>query len=262
VCFKAFLPVELTEEAHLMLWDADKRPIGFTHRIHWSIPEFHAFIAKRLRPYTKTRGSSFRENWEEIFPVTLHNKVHSLEEDTFSYILRHTLHRPRHILIQLQRLLDTWDATHDTTRIDPSFIPSVVARTNEDLAVKTVDQLSRRLPNVYSFIYSFKGAASVQPQSEFVLRLRKHFPIQHSLREIEHIAKELYDLGLFGIVASQDTNNSADRRVIRCRFGSIGQRQRGRVLPWDPNDMVAISPMFQELCGLRESEQGPIVPIV
>jgi hypothetical protein len=258
VCFKAFLPMELTEEAHSLLWDADKHPSSFTHRLHWSMSEFHLFVAKRLRPHTKTRGSSFRENWDEIFPSIVHNRVHDLEEDAFNYILRHTLHRPRHVLTQLQRLLDEWDAAYDTTRIDPSFIPAIVAQTNVELAELTVHQLSRRTPNIYSFIYSFRGTPNIHPQADFVQRLRKYFLGSPGTADIELIAKELYDLGLFGIVEQRAT----ERWIVRCRFGSIGPRPRGRTLPWGSTDLIAISPMFQELCGLKESEHGPIIPIV
>jgi hypothetical protein len=261
ICFKAFLPAELTEDAHLLLWDADKRPLNFTHRLHWSIPEFHDFVAKRLAPFTRTRGASFRENWSEIFPVTVHNKTYDVEEDTFMYILRHTLHRPRHALIQLQRLLDEWDAKGTSTKIDPHFIPPVVSRTNADLAEKTVDQLSRRMPSIYSFVWSFRNSLDVIPQPDFVQRLRKHFS-EHVPAGIDLIAKELYDLGLFGIALPEEERYESGRGFIRCRFGSIGPRQRGRILQWEATDLIAISPMLHEFCGLKESNHGAIVPFV
>jgi hypothetical protein len=262
ICFKAFLPAELTEDAHLLLWDADKRPANFTHRLRWSIPEFHSFVAKRLAPFTKTKGTSFRENWDEIFPATVHNKIYDVEEDTFMYVLRHTLHRPRHALIQLQRILDEWDGKNGSTKVDPYFIAPVVARTNADLAEKTVDQLSRRLPSIYSFIWSFKNSAGVIQQGDFLQRLRKHFTPDRSLSEIDLVAKELYDLGLFGIALRDEERNRSERGVFQCRFGSIGPRQRGRILQWEASDLIAISPMFHEFCGLKESNHGAIVPIV
>jgi len=262
VCFKAFLPAELTDDAHLLLWDADKRPTSFTHRLRWSQDEFQKFIAKRLAPYTRTRGTAFRENWEEIFPALLHNKKHDVEEEVFSFVLRHTLHRPRQLLIQLQSILDRWDAHHEAVRIDPSFIAPVVSETSAQLAEWTVDQLSRRYSNVYAFFGGLRGSPSVMTQLEFMQRIRKQLFPEVKPGEIDVLVKELYDLGLFGLPPMADGRPVTEKKMLRCHFGSIGPRVRGRVMHWEPADLVAISPMFDEYCALRESAYGPITPFV
>jgi len=99
-------------------------------------------------------------------------------------------------------------------------------------------------------------------QLEFMQRIRKQLFPEVKPGEIDVLVKELYDLGLFGLPPMADGRPVTEKKMLRCHFGSIGPRVRGRVIHWEPADLVAISPMFDEYCALRESAYGPITPFV
>src|SRR5262249_34111968 len=107
-CFKAFLPQELTDDAHAIIWDYDKH-IQNTHYLRWTELEFQNFLKKRLLLYGKPRRNNFLNVWHEFMPEKVRNNSHRIEEESFKYILRHTLYRPRQILLHVQMILDRWD---------------------------------------------------------------------------------------------------------------------------------------------------------
>jgi Cdc6-like AAA superfamily ATPase len=149
-CFKAFLPREFTADAESIVWDGDKHKYNI-HSIIWSNSKFQLFLEKRLYRYSRRKSQKFSDLWPEYMSEKITNPIHNIEENTFEYILRHTLFRPRQVLTHLQMILDKWDEKYTSFKVDPSFIPQVVAETNEDMA----DQVSKQIAKVYHNIQPF-----------------------------------------------------------------------------------------------------------
>ena len=254
-CFKAFLPQELTDEARTAVWDADKF-IQYTHYLRWSEADFQTLIQKRLATYAKTRSSSFLEVWHEFMPDKIRNETHRIDEPSFNYIIRHTLYRPRQLLAHVQAILDRWDEQSDSHRVDPSFIPRVVASMNQTMATGVVNQLGVKYTNLDLFMKSWNGSANVLPMAEFRARISKHF--DYAPAEIKAFFSDLYNVGVVGIVPK---GSQAKGPQLRVRFGSVGDRFEKYVQTADDAEFVALSPMFHEYCGCVPSEFGAIIPI-
>jgi hypothetical protein len=256
--FKAFLPQELTEEARNTVWDSEKY-IFNTHSLKWSEKNFQDLIAKRLRPYAKTKSTAFGDIWRDFMPERLTNPSHKTDESTFSYVLRHTLYRPRHLLIQLQFLLDRWDESHSSFRIDPSFIPAVVAQTNQKLAERVVSQLALAHPTLPSFLRSWTRSSNTILLSDFLSRIGRYFNCPGP-QEAGEVFDSLFNFGIFGLARASEIKKGQKNSSFQ--FGFVGDRIAGNLSTmFMPNDVVALSPMLSEYCGCTISEYGAVIPV-
>jgi hypothetical protein len=256
-CFKAFLPQELTEEARTIIWDADKF-VHSTHYLWWSEENFKDLLRKRLRTYAKTKSPKFVDIWRDFMPDKVVNPAHKLEESSFGYVLRHTLYRPRQILTHMQCLLDQWDAVNTAFKIDPSFIPSIIARTNYEMAQNVVFQLGITHPRLGAFMKSWSGSPSTIFVGDFLDRITKYFSCQ-SPQEAGEVFDSLFNFGVFGFARSVDIK--PNQRTAAFHFVYVGERLASNMsTSLALHDVVALSPMFSEFCGCTPSEFGIVVP--
>lgn len=257
-CFKAFLPQELADVARSLNWDADKH-LAHTHFIYWGQSELQKFIAKRLAPHSRTKSSDFSNIWHEVFPEKVRNSVHKLDENTFAYIVRHTLHRPRQLLEHVQTLLDEWDETNESLRIDPTFIPGVVAKTCKTLADLTTKQLETALPGTQAFVYSWRGQANCLPLAAVRSRIGKFYGCASDV-EVNRVLDFLFDFGVFGIASRQKLVSGSQASMFA--FGSLSEHlSAGMHGLIEDDDVVALSPMFHNYCDASPSEYGAIIPV-
>lgn len=257
-CFKVFLPQELAEVARPVHWDADKH-LAHTHFVSWGQDELQKFMAKRLAPYSRSRSSDFSNLWLEVFPDKVRNSVHKIEESSFSYITRHTLHRPRHLLEHVQALLDDWDETSESVRIDPTFIPGVVARTSKTLADLTTKQLEIASPGTQALLLSWRAQSSTMTLGMVRARVSKYYGCSTE-PETNQILDFLYDFGVIGFAKrdSLKVGSQASNFV----FGSLSDHLTSGVHGLvEEGDIIAISPMMQNFCDTLPSEFGAIIPI-
>ena len=256
-CFKLFLPQELADEARSVNWDADKY-LGNTHFVSWGQSELQKFIAKRLGPYSRTKSTEFANLWLEVFPEKVRNTVHRIDENTFAYIVRHTLHRPRHLLEHVQALLDEWDDASESTRIDPTFIPGVVARTCKTLADLTSKQLEIALPCTQAFILSWRGQSNTAQLGSIRSRIKKYYGHKTD-GEINAILDFLYDFGVIGFAKMRSlTTGTQSSNFV---FGSLSDHLSSGMHGLVEEDVIALSPMMHNFCDTSPSEFGAIFPV-
>jgi hypothetical protein len=257
-CFKAFLPQELADVARSLNWDADKH-LGHTHFVSWGQSELQKFIAKRLAPHSRTKSQDFSNVWLESFPEKVRNSVHKLEENTFSYIVRHTLHRPRQLLEHVQALFDEWDETTGSSRVDPTFIPGVVAKTCKTLADLTTKQLETALPGTQAFLYAWRGQSNCLSLAVVRSRVGKYYG-STSEADINRVLDFLYDFGVLGFANRRKLTAGSPASMFT--FGSLSEHlSAGMQGLIEEEDVIALSPMFHNYCDASPSEFGAIFPV-
>jgi hypothetical protein len=250
---KALIPKELAQGARARLRDLDKID-QIMESIHWDTHNLGEFIRKRLEEHLRTKGRSFEEVWHEFFPDRVRNDIHSLEEDTYEYLLRHTLFRPRQLLLHVQNILNAWDrrAVRAPFKVDPKFIPRVVAQTNNELAEYVVNELSLDFPTLSHFLKSFRGLPSVMGWSEFSLRMERFLGVPNE--RVADVFTDLYNYGIFGVALAQG-------KPGQFAFGFMTRRvERNVASGMKDNALVAIAPMFVEYCNCKPSPVGIVAP--
>jgi len=255
-CFKAFLPQELAFDAARMVWDRDKF-IYNTRYLRWREADFQTFVRKRLTPFSRTRSAQFLDVWHEHMPDRVQNDKHRADERSFQYILRHTLYRPRQVLAQLQNILSAWDEVSPALRVDPSFIPSVVASTNLVLAESVVAQLSVRYPMLDTFMKSWSGGPNTMRAGELRGRIGRLLDCGDA-PAVDRCFDALFNDGVFGIAPRARAAKGS--QSTKFQFGFVGDRFQSIYSSVTDGDLLALSPMFHEFCGCTPSEYGVVVP--
>jgi hypothetical protein len=258
-CFKAFLPRELTDGVQGTHFDADKFVFN-THYLSWTRPEFEKLLVKRLIKFSKTKSTNFRDIWTQFMPDKIMNPVHNVEEDTLSYILRHTLYRPRHLLIHIQNIFDSWDRLYSSKKVDPSFIPKIVSDTNQRLSLLLANELEHILPGIEQFLHSWNGFNTVMDVNIFTNRMNKMFNI-HEFEEIRNQFDKLYSTGIFGYSSKTDLEIDKNKHhsfTFAYTNSLYGIKKIYSSLEKD--DLIVLSPVFFEFCNCKPSSLGLIKP--
>lgn len=258
-CFKAFLPHELTADAKATAWDSDKHANNI-HYLSWNEEDFKIFLEKRMNTHSKKRSSKFVDIWSEFMPDKVINNVHNVEENTFEYILRHTLYRPRQVLSHVQNIFKLWsEQTSGPDKVPPSFIPQAVARNNILMADKVADQLSLIYPNIVGFLKSWQGSPMIIESVKFRDKIRRVFK-DLTFSEVDKIFDDLFDFGIFGVYSKVPKDNNTKR--LKYRFSFIGDDFSTHIHnSIEDSDLIAFSPMFREYCGCISTLDGVIYPI-
>lgn len=254
---KMLIPKELAHGARRRLRDLDKEEQYF-EAIHWNDQNLADFLRKRMDRYVKVKGRPFDEVWREYFPEKVRNDAHGIDEETFHYLLRHTLFRPRQLLLQVQSILNKWDSRPNVVafRIDPTFIPRVVSETNYRLSEYVVNELVLDFPNLESFLKSFRGIPCVTQWSVVCERLKSYLGVPKE--KVNESFTELYNYGIFGVMASSNEAGKAST----FRFGFMSQNVERHIAATLIDDsQIALAPMFAEYCGCRSSPVGVVSPI-
>lgn len=259
LALKVLIPKELAHGARRRLRDLDKHEQYF-EAIHWTEVNLAEFLRRRMEQYVRVKNRPFGEVWREYFPDKLRNDAHNIDEETYNYLLRHTLYRPRQLLMQVQKVINAWDSRGASVpfKIDPTFIPRVVAETNYKLSEYVVNELTLDFPNLEAFLKSFRGLPCVMPWAELPIRIERYLGVLPE--KIEESFMELYNYGIFGLSGAAPAPDT--RRLQNSfRFGFMTQNfERHVVGTMSDRTLVALAPMFTEYCGCRLSPVGVINP--
>ena len=260
VVVKALIPKELAHGArgHLIR-DLDKID-QYMESIHWDSDNLGAFIKRRLEEHLKTKGRPFEDVWREFFPERVRNDIHNSEEDSYQYLLRHTLFRPRQLLKHVQNILDEWDSRFSRApfRVDPTFIPKVVAETNYKIAEYVVNELFLDFPRLAEFLKSFRGLPSVNQWAEVASRIERYLDVKPE--QVGEVFSDLYNYGIFGISQSPPAADGK-RSPMQFAFGFMTRRVEYNVASnIKDHSLVALAPVFVEYCNCKPSPFGIVSP--
>ncbi len=258
--FKAFLPQELTVDAKVRIWDSDKH-LNNTHYINWDKPSLQSFIKQRFKLESKTGKDDFDDLWLEFMPEKIINPVYNVEENSFDYILRHTLYRPRqlqnHIFIIMQRWIEQ---TGGKNKIQPSFIPKIINTNNVLLAEQVAaQQLSKIYPNIVSFLKSWNKSSTTIRAIDFRDRISRF--CNSNFEIVNKYFNEFYFFGIFGIEVD---NLKPDylSKTKKFHFSFVNDRIISSIHSFvEDDDLIAFSPMFRKFCGLKRKNGYIIDPV-
>ncbi|HEY1607061.1 MAG TPA: hypothetical protein VGF77_15845 [Allosphingosinicella sp.] len=200
---KAFIPHD--RYLRISLRDSDKIS-DISTSIRWTHDTLRQFVKRRIETTTKISGHSFSHAWQQVMPRVLVNPVHKLEEDTFEYLVRHTMMRPRQLQIHLGALAKR----HAGMTISPTMIPKSVAASSAEIAKYFIDEFALDYPNLDKFVLMFSDKNNVMEYSKFreqILHGLRKFDGESGGYLVDSRIDDFYSMGLFGIVRFAEDNN-------------------------------------------------------
>lgn len=250
-----------------------------TRELRWSGIELVSLLRKRIEvaggfntEASKKKGASpperLKEGMQKFAPeldvsatVTVNEK--SFEFDIFLEVLRHTLWRPRDILIHYAELLAVLKDNRRLKRTTaPSVLGIVIARTNNLIIEhEWLGEMRDHITNIDAIIKLFQNG-SQQLEYDAVIERLSHMPFlfMHRQTEMSEQAKlaMLYELGFFGVRRKRmDVGN---RHKMRDLFYHIypealdfGEKDLGN------SAWIVIHPLFIEKLNLLPNVDEPVM---
>jgi len=148
---------------HLLLDPAD-RGKDTAVILDWNDPEVFKEIIRRRMIHSTGLEKQFDELWPLFF------EMHIKGEESFSYLLRHTLMRPREVIRFVRDCLDVAvNRGHDKVLEDDALYAESLF--SEDALVDVTLELKDVSPNYADVPYGFIGANTFMSQDEVSIRL-------------------------------------------------------------------------------------------
>ncbi len=254
---KCFIPYD--RYIALDIRDADKIDSKYRN-IHWCYNSLQEFLSKRMNLYSRlSHLKQFNDMWNELMPVEIENKYYGIKENSYDYILRHTMYRPRHIQIHLEELARRYESMN----IDPTMIPKSIRESSKKIAGFIIKEYKIDHQNFELFLRQFKGICNVITYREFRLIVEKVLNIFNVTSwTIDKKIDSLYNIGFFGIVRMIDSSYDQIDRIYRYR-----PPRKNNIVPYqcdfyyvkpiqeissslDEDSKVAIHPVFFDHCDL------------
>lgn len=252
---KAFIPHD--RYISLTLRDSDKVDTMHT-AIKWTRDDLKEFLNKRMLLTPKLRQGSFTTLWKQVMPEKVFNMHYKLEEESFDYILRHTMLRPR----QLQVHLETLSSEYHDQIINSSGVPKVVAESSKKVAMHFVNEFRTEHPHLERFISSLHQKDNVIEYREFRKYIENAIDRFHGGNPsltVEHKVDTLYAMGFFGVI--NFIESSAVLGNIYCPPTRERKRHHVNFFFKNPHptisstlkddDLIGIHPVFVDYANLR-----------
>ena len=252
---KAFIPHD--RYLSLPLRDSDK--VDTMHiAIRWTRRSLQEFLRKRLELTPKLGYGTFQTLWRQVVPENVTNSCYRIDEDSFDYIVRHSMFRPRQVQIHLEHLA----SQYPDKNIDPSMIPHSIAESSKKIAKYFIDEFRTDHPNLGRFVNSLHRRDNVMEYREFKIVVAdaiKKFPSTDTELLLEDKVDILFAMGLFGIVNFVDPGSEI--RDVYCPPTKESRRHFVDFFFKNPHpsisgtlqdsSLIAFHPVFVDFASLR-----------
>ncbi len=254
---KAFIPHDRCVK--LRIRDVDKIR-AMQMRIRWDPDSLRYLIGKRINLSLKTTWD-FDHAWKSIVPSMVKNRRYEIEENSFDYVLRHTMWRPRQIQTHLRSIRQRCDGKI----VDGPLIERAVRASCEDLVQDFIAEYQVEHPYMRSFLARFTGRPNIMPYPEFagiVTDCLKGLSTEREIWTFDSKLRVLYRIGFFGVIEKDDFTNKLSqstyflprKRVIPpycCRFYYKTEEPQPNLPQLTQSDEIAIHPIFFDYCRQR-----------
>jgi len=241
----------------LSLRDSDKTDLCHV-AIKWNKDSLEAFVQRRIEVSLKTEFKKFDAAWHAIMPGQVLNKQYGKSENTFEYLVRHTMHRPR----QLQVHLNNIARSHKGESIESNMIPGCVKQSCSSLSRHFLKEYEIDHPNLSRLFQAFDRKLNVMEFKvfrEIVSSVNTRTKREFRSFEVDDEIDRLFTIGFFGIVRFMERSElERDFHVFNCEeFGRyyvefFFKNPRFSVAGILRDDtLVALHPIFIEGANLR-----------
>lgn len=239
------------------LRDSDKNT-SYKLALKWSETRLQEFLQKRMTLSDSISDGGFVYMWNQILPPTIKNEFYNLDENSFQYILRHTLWRPRHLQIHLLELAKISAASDLTT----DLIVDSIAESSKQIGDFFCQEFSTDHPHLEKFIKSLKGESNIIDFKKFktiISNALKTYPQTKPDILVEDKINELYAMGFFGVLKFVEPykkglapymppSKTANRHYVEFYYKKIDNSITSSL---KDESLIAFHPIFVDFADLK-----------
>ncbi len=218
---KALLPYDIY--LSLELRDRDKYESRYRN-IQWDYHSLQEFMRARIELSLNIgRTAPFDHLWYEVMPKTVKNTVLPVEEDSFDYLLRHTLYRPRHLQIHLIKIAERYKGRI----ITGDMVAEVVRESSRLLVDYFLAERHITHPKLHQFIMHFRGKTNLwdfNSLRRFVAKVLAGMNIADVTAEDK--IDDLYRIGFVGLKREMERDTRMTGVYYRYRPPLIGTAEK------------------------------------
>jgi len=253
------LKIIIPHDRYMRMENGDLDKISPMHEsIWWDREALEDFVKKRIQASSGAIGGTFESLWNRYLPSTVKNTRNGNDEDTFAYIVRHSMNRPRDIQDHLIGLSKKYYGR----KIEPAMVSKSVSETSRVAAENWYREYKLDFPSLRDFVSAFYKGPNIFTAREMRERVRSFLRKNRqasSEYDVNLAVESLYQMGLFGVV--NKIEHGDERRGDYYPPCRTGERYRfdfyfkdhanlvaSRILD---DEEVALHPIFNEELKLR-----------
>lgn len=211
---------------------------------------------------------AWNKTWEKIFPNTIKNKF-DRSEDTFTYLLRHTLYTPRTILSLCSAILnhkmESGCNLDELIGVDASkhssAIPQIVEDASIEISKSIIDIYDKMFNDIKKLLFKFKGRPNIWLLNTFEQFINSECTDLVNdrgkgklLNDYISVSELLYKVGYIGF--GYNTNIAPPGcEQYSLNFSYINSSRNNNAC-----DIIVISPIFYDYIGIDPDEHSTIIP--
>ncbi len=235
-----FVELELREQM-----DLERRRVV---SIFWSPKELFAFVNQRIHA-ALSLNVPVEQAWHEIFPKTVRNGATGQPEDSFLYVARHSLWKPREMQMHVYGLLKSMKENGNKTLDDRQIRESVKASCTQIIKQEFTVEFSKEYPGINRLLNQLENVKlkTVMSYSE-VCDLISGIHLADDITAPDEVMKRLYKMGILGIRVVRPNEDKTPPTVMQDR-NSISYRfhhNYPEASPFAPSSTVVFHPLFIE----------------
>jgi len=216
--------------------------------IYWSPKELFAFVNQRIHAALKLSGP-VDQSWHEVFPKTVRNGANKQPEDSFLYVARHSLWKPREMQMHIYRLFQTMKENRCLALNDDQIRDSIKISCAEIIKREFTVEFHKEYPGIDRLLNQLENVKlkTVMPYS-VVCNLISGVPLADDITSPDEVLKRLYKMGIVGIRVVRPSDDrfpfpptvTQERNIISYRF----HHNYPEDSPFAPNSTIVFHPMF------------------
>ncbi len=247
-----FMELDLRERARIEL----KNVI----MLHWTPLELFDYANRRIAAILGTKIPEGKSPWYFMFPDTISNAaVKNIKEDSFLYLLRHTLWKPRevqmYILKLLERLFEGGIAFEDREVI---FREAIAEQSRDIIRQEFNPEFKKQYPRLRNLFKQLQASKvyTVVPLSDLMDTLSGS-SLSSDITDKTKVLRRLYYMGVVGVRKifpakqknTEPTVTQSKQEVAYTFFFNSNDHD-----PFSPNSILCFHPMFFDEIGAEHRE--------
>lgn len=240
-----FLELQLRERADL--------ESNHVVRLEWTPKELYKLVNRRIATALSLSEKEEEQAWRILFPFDVTNgRVREVKEDSFLYIVRHSLWNPREVQMYLKALF----AAMEDGPADEEMFRRVISRETENIIRREfIGQFIGEFQGLQKILNKLSNVQlrTVMPYEDFCDRLGG-LELFEDCRTPDQIMLRLFHMGVLGV---RFTGRQTGHQVITQKKQEVSYRfcfNTDENDPFSPGCDVCVHPMFFEYLNIRNEE--------